>query len=174
MRTPRREAAARRLAGVAAVCLLAPALGGCGGSSAPAPTAHATADGVTVTVTLLRAANAPSRLRVVFSPQQSGFHIYSIDLPDQGIDGLGIPTRIAVRGGLAALGKAAANLPTRLLRPAGLPAELPVYPDGPVTFTLPVRRTSSGRAEVVVSYGACSEARCLMPVTDEIIPLRLS
>lgn len=61
-------------------------------------------------------------------------------------------------------------------RPAGLTAELPVYPDGPVTFTVPVR-PAGGRADgadVVVSYGACSAHTCLMPVTGKALHLTLA
>ncbi|MEY9962491.1 hypothetical protein ABIA33_000517 [Streptacidiphilus sp. MAP12-16] len=71
-------------------------LGGCGSNRPPQPTGHATAQGVTVTVTLLPTANGQRELRATFSPQRPGFHIYSIDLPTQGIDGLGIPTRLSV------------------------------------------------------------------------------
>ncbi|MGY5034902.1 hypothetical protein ACWC9U_29480 [Streptomyces sp. 900116325] len=53
----------------------------------------------------------------------------------------------------------------------GLPTEIPVYPDGPVTFTLPVRQISSRQADVIVSYGACNESTCLMPVDEEVIHL---
>ncbi|WP_034086850.1 hypothetical protein [Streptacidiphilus albus] len=149
-------------------------LSGCGTNRAPEPTGHATAHGVTVSVTLVPVANGQRELRATFSPQQPGFHIYSIDLPAQGIDGLGIPTRLSVQGGLTAVGRPTASLATRLLRPAGLPTELPVYPDGPVTFTLPVRETSAHQADVIVSYGACSENTCLMPVNDEVIHLSLN
>ena len=149
-------------------------LSGCGTAQAPEPTALATAHGVTVTVALLPASNGQRELQATFSPQQPGFHIYSIDLPAHGIDGLGIPTRLTVQGSLAAAGKPTANRATRLLRPAGLQTELPVYPDGSVTFTLPVRQTSGHQAEVIVSYGACSEKTCLIPVSNEVIRLSLN
>jgi hypothetical protein len=158
------------------VLVLAPAvalaLAGCGAQPAgPGTNAQATANGVAVTVGLRPGSGDRAELRATFSPQRPGFHLYSLDLPAEGIDGLGIPTRIAVSGGLTALAAPTTDRSTRLLRPTGLSTELPVYPDGPVTFTLPVRRTGAGSAEVVVSYGACSESTCLMPVTDEHIPL---
>lgn len=146
-------------------------LSGCGTNRVPEPTGHVTAHGVTVSVALLPMANGQRELKATFSPLQPGFHIYSIDLPAHGIDGLGIPTRLSVQGGLTAVGKPTTNVATRLLRPAGLPTEIPVYPDGPVTFTLPVRQTSSHQADVIVSYGACSENTCLMPVDEEVIHL---
>ncbi|MFJ3640184.1 hypothetical protein ACIPRD_10580 [Streptomyces sp. NPDC090108] len=165
----------RTPAGAAAVAAaLALGLVGCDGGQETTPTAHVTAGGVTVTTTLLHRSDGRPELRTTFSPGQRGFHLYSVDLPAHGVDGLGIPTRLAVRGGLTADGRPKADVTTRLLRPAGLPTEIPVYPDGPVTFTLPVRQAGNAqRAEVVVSYGACSENRCLVPVTDEVIRLDL-
>ncbi len=148
-------------------------LGGCGSGSGARPTAASTANGVTVRVVLLPSSGGRGRIEATFSPQRAGFHLYSIDLPDGGVDGLGIPTRLAVRGGLAATGRPRADRPVRLLRPAGLHVALPVYPDGPVTFTLPVRRTGARVADVVVGYGACSPARCLIPVSGRVIRLAL-
>ncbi|MFG2004139.1 hypothetical protein ACGFNU_33765 [Spirillospora sp. NPDC048911] len=49
---------------------------------------------------------------------------------------------------------------------------LPVYPDGPVTISLPVRRVGTV-GEVIVSYGACSKTTCLAPVTDHVTKIRL-
>lgn len=103
-------------------------------------------------------------VEVTFRPVRPGFHIYSIDLPS---GGLGIPTRVAVRAGLAATGAPTADEAVRPLELPVLGARLPVYPDGPVTVSLPVRRT--GRtAQIVVSYGACSRAVCLQPVIDRV------
>lgn len=169
---PRRHRSAMASAWVAATVV---ALCGCGSTRAPAsapPTATVAASGVTVTATLHPPREDRRELEVTFAPQP-GFHIYSVDLPGEGIDGLGIPTRIGVRGDLAADGPPATGSSTRLLRLTGLTTELPVYPDGPVTFTLPVRRTGSHRAEVVVTYGACSANACLKPEVDKVIPLDL-
>lgn len=170
MRGPGRR---RALLGAATVTLLL--AGGvrdhAGGHQRPAPSARATANGVTVTVTLRPGAKGRQELRATFSPRLPGFHLYSVDLPDGGVDGLGIPTRLSVEGDLIADGTPTADRSVVLLRPAGLPTRLPVYPDGPVTFTLPVRRTGAGQANVVVSYGACGKSRCLVPVRDEVIRL---
>lgn len=155
-------AALRRL--VAAALVLAAA--GCGGRApTPPTTAGFSAGGVDVTLRV-----SADRVAATFRPQQAGFHIYSVDLPDGGVDGLGIPTRLRVAGGLAATGAATADQPVRMLQLTGLPTQLPVYPDGPVTVTLPVRR-SGNSAQVVVSYGACSTAQCLIPVTDHVVPV---
>jgi Disulphide bond corrector protein DsbC len=111
------------------------------------------------------------QLEVLFVPPSPGFHLYSLSLPDGGVEGLGIPTRLSVRGALVATGAVTAGEPTQLLDIAALGVKLPVYPDGPVTLALPVRHTDGLTAQVVVSYGACSSATCLAPVIDEAIPL---
>jgi hypothetical protein len=99
--------------------------------------------------------------------------VYSISLPAGGVDGLGVPTRLGVRGGLRATGSPTADRPIRSLSLPGLNVVLPVYPDGPVTVTLPVTRTGSSSAQAIVSYGACSTSTCLPPVTALVIPVRL-
>ena len=71
-------------------------LSGCCTHRTPDPTGHAAAHGVTVTVTPLPVSNGQHELQATLSPQRPGFHIYSIDLPAQGVDGLGIPTRLSV------------------------------------------------------------------------------
>jgi hypothetical protein len=143
-------------------------LGGCGGGHPPRETStQFSAGGVDVTLTV-RTSTVLATLR----PEQAGFHVYSVDLPEGGVDGLGIPTRLSVRGGLAATGPPTADQPVHLLELTGLSTELPVYPDGPVTLTLPVRR-SGDSAEVVVSYGACSASQCLIPVSDHVSSLDL-
>lgn len=139
---------------------------GCGSHHAGPPTTTGfSAGGVDVTLRVFG-----DSVAATFRPQQAGFHIYSVDLPDGGVDGLGIPTRLRVTGGLAATGAATADQPVRMLQLTGLATQLPVYPDGPVTVTLPVKR-SGNSAQVVVSYGACSAAQCLIPVTNHAVPV---
>jgi hypothetical protein len=137
-------------------------LTGCAHSQALPTTARFTESGVEVTITV-----SAAMVRAVYRPIRPGFHVYSVDLPAGGIDGLGVPTRLSVRGGLTVTGHATADKPVRLLDLPVLNVKLPVYPDGPVTVSLPVRRT--GRtADIVVSYGACSSGTCLAPVIDHV------
>jgi hypothetical protein len=49
-----------------------------------------------------------------------------------------------------------------------LGVDLPVYPDGAVTLTLPVV-VSGTPVEAVIGYAACSATRCLFPVTDKTV-----
>lgn len=125
-------------------------------------TARFTESGVEVTIAV-----SDSEVKAFFRPTRFGFHVYSIDLPTGGIQGLGVPTKLGVRGGLTATGQASADKPVRLLDLPSLGVKLPVYPDGPVGVSLPVQR--SGRsADILVSYGACSTNTCLAPVTDHV------
>ncbi|MER7673274.1 hypothetical protein ABTY61_33105 [Kitasatospora sp. NPDC096128] len=163
--------ARRALGAIAALLVLGPA--GCAADPAPAADRAATyrGGGVTVAVRLSTADDGRRQLSATFTPDEAGFHLYSVDLPAEGIDGLGLPTRLAVRGGLIPDGTARADRPLRTVSPLGLGVDLPVYPDGAVTVTLPVRRAATGPSEAVVSFGACSEQRCLIPVTDQAVPL---
>ncbi len=142
------------------------------GTATTQPVARFEGNGVAVTATLRSTADGSLAVEATFRPQEDGFHLYSIDLPRGGVDGLGVPTTLAVRGALSGAGAARADKPVHPLRYAALDLELPVYPDGPVTLTLPVTRTAPGAADVIVSYAACSPHRCLPPVVDQVIALR--
>jgi hypothetical protein len=159
---------------LAAVGLLV-AAAGCGSTAANTTLATATYTQARVTVKVSLTEQGPKdwQLKVLFVPPSPGFHLYSLSMPDGGVHGLGIPTRLSVRGALAAVGAVTADQPTLQFDVAVLGVKLPVYPDGPVTLTLPVSHTDGSTARVLVSYGACSSTTCLAPVIDEAIPLTL-
>jgi hypothetical protein len=112
-----------------------------------------------------------SKLLTTFTPQRPGFHLYSVGLPADGIQGLGRPTRVEVAGALRSLGPLTAESPVRMLPMQGTDVSFPVYPDGPVTTELPVDVDSHGDAKVLVSYAACSAQECLMPVSAHPVEL---
>lgn len=115
-----------------------------------------------------------TRLLTTFTPQRPGFHLYSVGLPADGIQGLGRPTRVEVAGALHSSGPLTAESPVRMLSMQGTDVTFPVYPDGPVTTELPVGVDSRGGAQVLVSYAACSAQECLMPVTAHPVQLSAS
>jgi hypothetical protein len=160
------------LAAAVTVTLL---VGGCARPAVSRPSADPSGrlngGGVTVVAVLATEPDGTGLVRVTFSPQKLGYHLYSIHLPPGGVNGLGTPTVVSVRNGLRMTGSPAADRPVIDARIAELNVDLPVYPDGPVTVTVPVRRTGSGRAEVVVSYGACSATTCLPPVRNRLITM---
>jgi hypothetical protein len=110
------------------------------------------------------------QLTATFTPRRSGFHVYSVDLPAAGVQGLGVPTRVRASGGAKPTGDLEADQPVRTLEYPSLGVTLPVYPDGPVTLRLAVQRSRS-EPEVRVTFAACSEALCLPPVRDARVPL---
>ncbi|MFD1248435.1 hypothetical protein ACFQ3F_11620 [Nocardioides ginsengisoli] len=112
-----------------------------------------------------------SLVRVRFEPLEAGFHIYSLTLPARGIDGLGIPTRVATGDGLTASGPARSTVDAISLHIPELHVTLPVYPDGPVDIVLPVEPDHPRDSAVIVTYGACSDDVCLMPVRDLSVPV---
>ncbi|MFJ4436534.1 hypothetical protein [Streptomyces sp. NPDC088923] len=162
---------------ILAVAAVAAVLPGCSAAGPSGPTERAasfTAGGVSVRIRLDSDEDGP-RLLAELRPQQAGFHLYSLGLPDGGVEGIGIPTRLRTEGGLRATGPATTDAKPRVLRPAGLDVDLPVYEDGSVTLTLPVRRSEGAdTARVSLTYGACSESGgCLLPVRDRAVTLPL-
>ena len=160
------------LAAAVTVALLA---GGCARPAVSRPSADQSGrlndGGVAVVAVLAAGPDGTGHVRVTFSPQKPGYHLYSIHLPPGGVSGLGIPTVVSVRDGLRTTGSPTADRPVIEVQIAELNVDLPVYPDGPVIVTVPVRRTGNGRAEVVVTYGACSVTTCLPPVRNRPIIL---
>ncbi|MFJ6934494.1 hypothetical protein [Streptomyces sp. NPDC101132] len=182
----RRSRTARVAAGLVCLAALA-ALAGCGaegtgetggsggsagGEAAPAPTTRFSENGVTVTLTVTDWRDSAGTLKAVFTPEEPGFHLYSTALPASGVDGVGRPTSVTVSGALRARGALTAGAPVRSVRLPGVDAPVPVYPDGPVTTTLPVRAGAEGEATVLVGYASCSTTEgCTIPVADR--PVRL-
>jgi hypothetical protein len=110
-------------------------------------------------------------LTATYRPDQAGFHLYSAAMPPDGVDGLGRPTVLAAGRGLTATGPVVADREPITLHEIELGVDLPVYPDGPVTLTLPV--TASGtHVDAVIGYAACSATQCLLPVTGKTVTLR--
>lgn len=109
-------------------------------------------------------------LSATFTPLKKGFHLYSKDLPLEGLEGLGRPTLLELPAGtmLAARGLLSTEVDTDL--------EKMTYPDGPVTLRLPVRLPpGSGWVEtkVSVTYMTCSGTACTSPVEGKILTIRV-
>lgn len=153
---------------------------GCGAGTTRASAAPTVSrNGVTVTLTYRpdpQAGPEAGELIATFRPNQAGFHLYSKDLPPAGISGVGYPTRARPTRGLALTGVPSASVDPVALVVQSVGLTLPVYPDGPVTLTEPVRRLSPSAltSTVLISYAACSSSLCLQPVVDQPIAVTLA
>jgi hypothetical protein len=133
--------------------------------------------GVAVEIGVQREVSGSIWLAGRFSPDRAGFHLYSKDLPREGIEGLGYPTVLGITtpGALQSSGPLTADKQVIIQRIEILNQSFPIYPDGPVTLRMPVRLASDETAptELSISYMACSPGTCLPPVIDKRILVRL-
>ncbi|MFA7769100.1 hypothetical protein [Streptomyces sp. NRRL S-448] len=149
--------------------------GAAAAGAAPAPTTSFTENGVTVTLSVSDWHAPKGTLTAVFTPEKKGFHLYSTELPLTGVEGVGRPTAVDVTGVLKADGKLTAAADVRKISVPGVDAPMPVYPDGPVTTTLPIRADGNGDATVLLGYASCSAKEgCTIPVADHPVHLRLT
>ena len=97
-------------------------------------------------------------LASTYTPTKAGFHLYSKDLPKNGIDGAGRPTllEIAQMKNMRATGQLFADQPIINHHIEGFSEPFPIYPDGPITLRLPIQtensEDSSVQAQIAVTY----------------------
>ena len=158
--------------------MLLPWLAACNSNAAPtsAPLTEFNQNGVTVRIVLEQDVHGGTALTATFTPDEEDAHLYSMDLPLEGVDGLRRPTRLALAPGtsLQASGdlQTAAVAESIIVAPDLLP--LPVYPAGPVVLRLPVQLPESTRLEqVLVTYMACSPRGCYRPVIEKAVDIQL-
>jgi hypothetical protein len=107
-----------------------------------------------------------------YKPLDATFHLYSKDLPPNGIDGVGRPTLLEVRKGAQAAGSVMDSVPATDTKIDGFDVPFPLYPDGPVTLRLPIKAIEGGNApmELSLTYMACSlTGGCYPPVLDKTV-----
>ncbi len=134
-----------------------------------------TKNSVKVSIYLNRPKNGASLLVASFVPA-AGLHLYSKEIPRNGVDGLGRPTLLELTPAskMMAAGELAESIPSQI--PAFEPKELLVYPVGMVTLTLPVTLPNgNGRMddEISITYMACSDTGCKAPVVNQILVVHL-
>ncbi len=95
--------------------------------------ASSTERGVEVSIALERDSAGHVWLAARFAPTLADTHLYASALPENGIDGIGRPTRLAIVAspGLTPLGETSADRPVELDRLDALGAALPIYPRVP-------------------------------------------
>jgi len=114
-------------------------------------------------------------LSATFIPPD-GYHLYSKDIPLNGVEGLGRPTLLELTeySQLHALGILTESVKT--MEPNFEPKELLVYPSGAVTLSLPVELPAADtwlNDAVKITFMACSESTCKPPVTGKIVSIRI-
>jgi len=169
-RAPLNRALTAALALLLVACEAAPA------RRAERTLASFSANEVAVTIAVEADSGGAVRLRASFAPTRSGLHLYSMDLPRDGLGGMGRPTLLEVvpSPAVRSVGALSADrAPVPLLVPR-LGLTFPVYPDGPVTLRLPIAVTRPrSRVTLSVTYMACTGQRCFPPVIGRQIPVDL-
>ena len=133
--------------------------------------------GVKVTFFLAEGENGKHWLRATFSPLELGYHIYSKDLPKDGIDGIGRPTLLEfiAHPAIADIGELTADKKIHNLMSPLNADGFPVYPDGPVTLSLPftMKQDTNGTVDVMakITYMACTKTSCNAPVEGKTVKL---
>ncbi|HSB01890.1 MAG TPA: hypothetical protein VLE49_14665 [Anaerolineales bacterium] len=141
----------------------------------PIALASFTENYVDVSIHLERNSAGNYFLAATFTPPQ-GHHLYSKDIPIDGLEGLGRPTLLELteESQMTALGGLIES--AKAQEPDFEPKELLVYPAGPVTLSLPVQ-LPHGEGwiddEVKITYMACSAYQCKPPVEGKIVPIRI-
>lgn len=133
-------------------------------------------NGVGVKIALETGPDQQALLRATFTPTEAGFHLYSKDLPVDGIKGIGVPTRFTVApgAGIISVGEPFSDVEPKQLRVKGM--TFPIYPEGAVKIRLPIKIDSSSgetTAKASFSYMACSKEICRVPVQGKQLTLTI-
>src|SRR6266536_601615 len=107
-----------------------------------------TENGVTVAIALENDPSGHAWLVGTFTPVQEHFHLYSKDLPKDGIRGQGRPTLLEITASnrVKPIGSLVANQPTVSHFIRAIEQSAQIYPDGPVTLRLPIELSKSDAA----------------------------
>jgi len=138
--------------------------------------ATSTESKVQVTIDLTRNESGQFILSASFIPQNPGLHLYSKEVPRNGVEGLGRPTllELAKDSALKANGELTESIASQLLPFDS--SELLVYPAGPVTLSQPVLLPDENKWVndiVLVTYMACDEQGCRAPVQQKPIIVKI-
>ena len=131
---------------------------------------------VEVTITLTRREDGQFILSATFTPQLLNMHLYSKEIPRNGVEGLGRPTLLELAEGsaLKANGELIESVASQ--PPLFDPKELLVYPAGPVTLSQPVLLPDGNNwinDKVLVTYMACDEQGCRAPIQQKSIAIKI-
>ena len=134
-----------------------------------------TKNSVSVSIYLETTQDGQDALIASFAPPEDA-HLYSKDIPRNGVDGLGRPTLLELtqNSQMKAAGGLLESTPAQV--PEFEPKELLVYPAGVVTLTLPITLPKSESwvtDEISITFMACTDRGCKPPVENEVISVRI-
>jgi hypothetical protein len=126
---------------------------------------------IAVSVRLTRKIDGSFILEGVFIPP-SGYHLYSKDLPRGGTNGQGRPTLLELPPGsqIQSVGPLVESVASNMV--SSEPDGPLVYPDGPVTLSLPVKLPPERgwvKDQISLTYTACSLTACKDPTIGRLI-----
>jgi hypothetical protein len=130
---------------------------------------------ITVTINLTRSIDSTFFLEATFIPP-SGYHLYSKDLPLSGVSGQGRPTLLELPpdSRMQSIGKVTESVASEMV---GYEPDGPlVYPDGPVTLSLPIKLPYFNGwvdDQIRLTYTACTAVSCKIPTIGKLIPVRI-
>lgn len=142
----------------------------------PLELARSTENSVEVTIMLIRDEDGQVFISATFTPVENKLHLYSKDIPQSGIDGLGRPALLEIPkdSAIKADGELIESAPAQ--SPLSGPQDLLIYPAGAITLRLPII-LPAGKGwfndRVIVTYMACTEYNCRPPVEGKIIPIHI-
>ena len=131
---------------------------------------------VEVSIALTRDEDGQFILSATFTPQLLNMHLYSKEIPRNGVEGVGRPTLLELAEGSAI--KANGEL-TESVVSSQVPLDsngLLLYPAGPVTLSLPVLLPEGNdwvNDKVIVTYMACDDLGCRAPVQQKPISIKI-
>jgi hypothetical protein len=132
---------------------------------------------VEVTIALIRNEDGQFILSATFTPQLLNMHLYSKEIPRNGVEGVGRPTLLELAEGSALKANGEVTESIVSSQSSSFDAEgLLLYPAGPVTLSLPVLLPDGNdwvNDEVIVTYMACDDRGCRAPVQQKPIAIKI-
>ncbi len=132
---------------------------------------------VEVSVALTRSEDGQFILSATFTPQLLNMHLYSKEIPRNGVDGVGRPTLLELPqdSALKANGEVIESVVSS--QSSSFDADgLLLYPAGPVTLSMPVLLPDGNdwvNDEVFITYMACDDKGCRAPVQQKPIAIKI-
>ena len=132
---------------------------------------------VEVTIALSRDESGQFFLSATFTPQLLNMHLYSKEIPRNGVEGVGRPTLLELAEGSALKANGEVTESIVSSQSSSFDAEgLLLYPAGPVTLSLPVLLPDGNdwvNDQVIVTYMACDDRGCRAPVQQKPIAIKI-